>query len=52
MKSESDGEFLEDHELIEQVTPTSEDDTVSPIDYYRHFITDEIISPMILETTN
>ncbi|CAF4294064.1 unnamed protein product [Adineta steineri] len=43
-------EFLEDYGLIEQVTRTSEDGTVNPIDCYRHFITDDIISLMVLET--
>ncbi|CAF1251388.1 unnamed protein product [Rotaria magnacalcarata] len=37
IESESDGEFLEDHGIVEQVTPTSEDDTINPIDCYRHF---------------
>ena len=50
IKSKSGGEFLEDHGLIEQVTPISEDGTVNPIDCYRHFITDEIISLMVRET--
>ncbi|CAF2787935.1 unnamed protein product [Rotaria sp. Silwood2] len=50
IKSESDGEFLEDHGLTEQATSTSEDGTVNPIDCYRHFITDEIISLMVRET--
>ena len=36
--------------LFEQVTLASEDDTVSPVECYRHFITDEIISLMVLET--
>ncbi|CAF3163803.1 unnamed protein product, partial [Rotaria sp. Silwood2] len=46
IESESDGEFLEDHGIVEQVTPISEDGTINPIDCYRHFITDEIISLM------
>ena len=51
IKSESDGEFLEDHGVVEQVTPTSEDDgTVNPLDCYQHFITEETISLMVLET--
>ena len=33
VESESDGEFLEDHGVVEQVTPTSEDGTINPIDY-------------------
>jgi len=47
IESESDGEFLEDHGIIEQVTPTSADGTINPIDCYRHFITDEVISLMV-----
>ena len=50
IESESDGEFLEDHGIIEQVTPTFEDGTINPIDCYRHFITDEVISLMVRET--
>ena len=50
IESESDGEFLEDHGIVEQVTPTSEDGTINPIDCYRHFITDEVISLMVRET--
>jgi hypothetical protein len=50
IESESDGEFLEDHEIVEQVTPTSKDGTINPIDFYRHFITDEVISLMVRET--
>ena len=48
--SESDAEFQEDHGIVEEVTPTSEDNTINPIDCYRHFITDEIISLMVCET--
>jgi hypothetical protein len=50
IESESDGEFLEDHGIVEQITPTSEDGTINPIDCYRHFITDEVISLMVRET--
>ncbi len=50
IESESDGEFLEDHGIVEQVTPTSKDGTINPIDFYRHFITDEVISLMVRET--
>ena len=32
IESESDGEFLEDLGIVEQVTPTSEDGTINPID--------------------
>jgi hypothetical protein len=49
IKSESDEEFMEDHGLVEEVTSTSEDNTIDPIDCYRHFITDEIISLMVRE---
>jgi hypothetical protein len=50
IKSESDAEFMEDHELVEEVTSLTEDNTIDPIDCYRHFITDEIIDLMIRET--
>ncbi len=50
IESESDGEFWEDHGIIEQVTLTFEDGTINPIDCYRHFITDEVISLMVRET--
>ena len=50
IKSESDGECLEDYGVVESVTSTSEDGTISPIDCYRHFITDEVISLMVRET--
>jgi hypothetical protein len=50
IEPESDAEFLEDHGLIEDVTSTSEDNTINPIDCYRHFITDEIIDLMVRET--
>jgi hypothetical protein len=46
IESESDDEFLEDHGIIEQVTPTFDDGTINPIDCYRHFIIDEVISLM------
>jgi hypothetical protein len=35
--SESDGEFIEDHGLIEEVTSASEDNMVNPIDCYRSY---------------
>ncbi len=41
IEPESNAEFLEDHGLIEDATSTSEDNTINPIDCYRHFITDE-----------
>jgi hypothetical protein len=47
---ESDAEFQEDHGITEEVTPTSEDNTINPIDCYRQFITDEMISLMVHET--
>jgi hypothetical protein len=50
IEPESDAEFLEDHELIEEVTSISEDNTINPIDCYRHFITDEIIDLIVRET--
>jgi hypothetical protein len=50
IESESDAEFLEDHGLIEELASISEDDTINPIDCYRHFITDEIIDLMVRET--
>jgi hypothetical protein len=52
IEPESDAEFLEDHGLIEDIraTSTSEDNTINPIDCYRHFITDEIIDLMVRET--
>ena len=50
IESDSHGEFLEVRGIVEQVMPTSEDDTINPIDCYRHFITDEVINLMIRET--
>jgi len=50
IESESDEESLDDHGLIEEVTSISEDNTINPIDCYRHFITDEIIDLMVRET--
>jgi hypothetical protein len=50
IESESDGEFLEDHGIVQHVTSASEDGTINPIDCYRHFITDEVISLMVRET--
>ena len=50
IESESDEEFMEDHGLVDDVTSASEDNTVHPIDCYRHFITDEIIDLMVRET--
>ena len=50
IKSESDGECLEDYEVAEPVTPTSEDGAVNPIDCYRYFINDVAISLLVRET--
>ena len=38
IQSDSDGKFLEDHEIVEQVMPTPEKNTINPIDCYRYFI--------------
>lgn len=50
VESDSDAEFLEDHGLVEEVTSASEDSSITPIDCYRHFITDEVIDLMVHET--
>ena len=50
IESDSDGEFLEGHGIVEQIMPTSEHGTINPIDFYRHFITDEIINLVVRET--
>jgi hypothetical protein len=50
IESESDAEFLEDHGLTEEITSISGDNTINPIDCYRHFITDEIIDLIVRET--
>ena len=50
IEPKSDSECLEDHRLVESVKLTSEDGTINPIDCYRHFITDEVISLMVRET--
>ena len=52
IKSKFGGEFLEDHRLIEQVTPISEDGTVNSVDCYRHFITDEIMFAKLIDMQN
>ena len=41
---------MEEHGLDENVTSLTEDNTINPIDCYRHFITDEIIDLMVRET--
>ena len=38
IESDSDGKFLEDHGIVEQVMPTPENNTINPIDCCRHFI--------------
>jgi len=50
IESESDAEFLEDHGIFEEVSATSEDSKINPIDCYRHFIIDEIIRLIVYET--
>jgi hypothetical protein len=50
IESVSNAEFQKEYGIVEEVTPTSEDNTTNPIDCYRHFITDEIISLMVHET--
>jgi hypothetical protein len=50
IKSKSDAEFMEDYGLVEDVSSLTEDNTIDPIDCYRHFITDEIIDLMVRET--
>lgn len=50
IESESDAEFMEDYGLIDEVTSASGDNTINPIDCYRHFITDEIIDLIVHET--
>ena len=52
IESDSAGEFLEDHGIVEQVMPTFEDGTINPIDCYRCFIADEVINLMVRETNN
>lgn len=36
--------------MMEEVLANLEDSTINPIDFYRHFITDEIISLIVRET--
>jgi len=50
IESASDAEFSEDHGMVEEVPTSSEDSTINPIDCYRYFITDKIISLMVRET--
>lgn len=50
IESEPDTEFSEDYGMMEEVSANWEDGAIIPIDCYRHFITDEIISLMIRET--
>ncbi len=51
IESQSDAEFIEDHGLVEEVTSVSEDNTINPIDCYRHLITGEIISLIVHEAS-
>ena len=41
---------MEDHGIVQHVTSAPEDRTINPIDCYRHFINDEVISLMVRET--
>ena len=50
IQPESDAEFMEDYKLVQEVTSASRDNTILPINCYRHFITDEIIDLMVRET--
>jgi hypothetical protein len=50
IEPEPDAEFVEDYGLVEDVVSASEDNTINPIDCYRHFITNEIIDLMVRET--
>ena len=50
IQPESDAELLEDYGLVQEVTSASRDNTILPIDCYRHFIIDEIIDLMVRET--
>ena len=43
IEPESDAEFVDDYGLVEEVVSASEDNTINPIDCYRHFITDELL---------
>jgi hypothetical protein len=50
IESEWDAEFQEDYEIVQEVTPTWENNTINPIDCYRHFIIDEIIRLIVCVT--
>jgi hypothetical protein len=50
IQSESDAGFMEDYGLVQGVTSASGDNTILPIDCYRHFIMDEIIDLMVRKT--
>ncbi|CAF4535407.1 unnamed protein product [Rotaria sp. Silwood2] len=50
IESESDAEFSEDHGMVNELPANSEDTMINPIDCYRYFIPDEIISSMVRET--
>ncbi|CAF1592067.1 unnamed protein product, partial [Adineta ricciae] len=48
--SESNGELQEEYGIVEEVNPTSKNNTLYSIDCCRHFITDVIITLMVHET--
>ena len=50
IQSESDAESMEDYGLVQEFTCASRDNTILPIDCYRHFITEEIIDLMVRGT--
>ncbi|CAF4707710.1 unnamed protein product, partial [Rotaria sp. Silwood2] len=50
IESDSNAEFSKDYRMVEEVSANSEDSTINPIDCYRYFIIDEIISLMVRET--
>ena len=52
IEPEPDAEFVEDYGLVEEVVSASEDNTINPIDCYRHFATDEIIDLIVRETNH
>jgi hypothetical protein len=50
IESDSDNEFLKNYGLVSDVNFGSDENTILPIDCYRHFITDEIIGLIVRET--
>lgn len=42
---------MEDPEFVEEVTSALQNNMLNPIDFYRYFITDEIIDLMMRETS-